>query len=125
MEQRQAEGAIFGQKEHGAPEQLFEKLGIGLHFVERDYYIMEESHMLITQRHSIPTDNRCQDIEDLRCSIEFMRVMYKTLEHLIHSPPHHLAARHYPRIQLVEDVFQVLALRGQLAVEEVEELLDE
>ncbi len=75
FEQGDGQGSIFGQEEHGTSEQLFIELGTGLHLVEGNDNVLEEDHVLVSQRDRESTDDARQDVEQLGCTVEFMCFM--------------------------------------------------
>jgi hypothetical protein len=72
FEQGDSQCSVLGEEEHGASEKLFIELGAGLHFMEWDDNVLEEDNVLVSQRDCEPTDDACEDVEELSCTVEFM-----------------------------------------------------
>jgi hypothetical protein len=62
--------------------------------VQRDYHILEEYNVLITEGYSESTDNGGQDIKEFSSPIEFVGLMNELIERLIDGFTDHLAAGH-------------------------------
>jgi hypothetical protein len=62
FEESDGEGAVFSQEQHGAAEELLVELGAGLHLVQGDDHILEEYHVLITERHCESTNNAGENV---------------------------------------------------------------
>ena len=66
----------------------------GLYFMQGDDDILEESNMFFPERHSESWDDACQDVEQLRCAIEFEGFMNERVEAVIDGLSDHLSPWH-------------------------------
>lgn len=56
IKQGNGEGSILCEEKHRASQELLVELRAGLHFVQRYNNVLEEYHMLVSQRYSESTD---------------------------------------------------------------------
>ena len=82
--------------------------------MQRDDDVLEEDHVLVSQRDSETTDDTGQDVQQLSCSVEFVNFVDQGKEALVDCLPDHLSSRNQFGVQLVEDVLQVISLYGLL-----------
>ena len=92
LEERNSQGAVLREEEHGAPEKLLVELAACLHLVERYDHIVEELNVLLPQGHSEPGDDARQDVEELGRTVEFMSLVDQSVEALINCLPNHLTS---------------------------------
>ena len=67
--------AILCQEEHGASQELLVELTARLHLMKWDDHILEENHVLVSQRHGEAADNGGEDIKKLGRAVEFVSLM--------------------------------------------------
>ena len=84
FQKRNSQSSILGQEEHRASQELLVERRAGLHFVEWDDDILEEDHVLVTERYGEAADDTCQDIEELGGTIELVVFMDKCIKAFIH-----------------------------------------
>ena len=125
LEERNSQGAVLREEEHGAPEELLVELAACLHLVERYDHIVEELNVLLPQGHSEPGDDARQDVEELGRAIELVRLVYQSVEALVHRLPDHFPSGNQLCIKLVQNVLEVVAFHRFFSVQQVEELLHE
>ena len=94
FEKRDSQCSILCKEKHGASEELLIELRACLYFVEWDDDILEEDHVLISQRDGESRDDTGKNIKKLSGTIEFMCFVDKTEEALIDSFPDHFTARY-------------------------------
>lgn len=94
LEQGDRQRAVLRQEEHRAPEQLLVELTACLHFVQWDDHILEENHMLVSERHCEAGNNGGENIEKLSSSIELVRLMDQGVEALVDRLSNHLSPRY-------------------------------
>lgn len=63
FEERNSQGTVFREEEHGASEQLLVELAACLHLVERNDHIVEELDVLLPQGYCKPGNNARQDVK--------------------------------------------------------------
>lgn len=93
--------------------------------MQRHYNVLEEDDVLVSERHRKARDDARQDVEQLGCAVEAVVFVDEQEEALVHGLADHLPARNQLGVQLVQDVFEVVALHGLFRVEQFEELLHE
>lgn len=71
--------------------------------------VLEEDHMLISQRHSKATDNACKNVEKLSRTIELMILMDKCEEAFVNGLSNHLSPRNQFSIQLVKNILEIIS----------------
>ena len=76
--------SIFSQEEHRASKELLVECGNCLNLVKWNDNVLEEDNMLISEWDSETTDDTCKDIEKLGSTIEFVSLMNKGKEALVH-----------------------------------------
>jgi len=62
FEEWDSKRAIFCEEEHGAAEQLLVKLTTGLNFVQGDYNILEEYHVLVSEGYGKARNDTGEDV---------------------------------------------------------------
>jgi hypothetical protein len=112
-------------------------LGAGLDFVQWDDHVFEENNVLFSERDRESTDDRSEDVEQLSCSVELVRLVDEGVKAFVNGFSDHLSSRdelsyrllkidiYYLGVELVENVLKVVSLNRLLRVEELEELLHE
>ena len=126
----EGQGAVLAEEEHGAPQQLLKEEVAGLDFVEGDDDGLEELHVLFAERDCEAADDGGQDVEELGRPVELVVFVDEGQEAVVDGLADHLPTRHqlrlgcatYLRVQLVQDVLQVLALVVFLRVKELQKL---
>ena len=93
--------------------------------MQRDNHIIEEEHVLVSQRHRKARDDARQDVQQLCCAVKLMRFVDEGVEALIHGLPDHFSARDQLGVELVQDILEVVTLDRLLRIEQVKELLHE
>lgn len=93
--------------------------------MKRNNDVLEERNMLVSEGDSESRNDGGQDVKEFSSSVEFMRFVNEGVEGLILCLPNHLASGHELGIQLVENVFKVVAFYRFLRVKKFKELLDE
>ena len=92
--------------------------------MERDYYIVEENDVFISQWYRKPTNNTSEDIKKFSSSIEFMTLVDEFEKTLVHGLSYHLSARYKFGIELVQNIFEVVSLNRLFCIEELKEFLN-
>ena len=62
--------------------------------MKRDDNILEEYHMLLSERNGESRNDTCQDVQELGGTIEFMVFVDEGVETLVHRLSNHLASGH-------------------------------
>ena len=124
FQQRDSQSSVFCQEQHGASEELLVELRASLHFVERDDNVLEENYMLISEGDSETTNDTGQDIKKLSGTIEFVVLVDKSEEALVHGLSNHLSSWNKLGIELVKNVLKIVSLDGLFGIEKLEELLN-
>lgn len=83
LDEEGGERGVFGEEEHGAPEELLVVELAGLDLVERDDDGLEEDHVLLPERHGEPADDAGQDVEQLGGSVELVVLVDQAVEAVV------------------------------------------
>lgn len=116
---------VLRDEKHRASEELAVELLAGLDLVQWDDDGLEEVDVLLSKRDGEAGDDRGEDVEQFRSSVELEVLVDEGVEAVSDGLPDHLPPRDKLGVQPMEDVLQVLPLLWLLTVEELEELLDE
>ena len=93
--------------------------------MKRDDNVLEEDDVLISEGNSESTDDTGQNVEKLGRAVEFVILVDQCEEALVDGLTDHFSSRHKLRVQLMQNVFQVVSLDRLLGVEQLKELLHE
>ena len=91
--------------------------------MEGNINVLELENVLISQRNCETTDDGCVDIQKLGGTVEFVVLVDKSEEALVHCLSNHFSSWDKFGIQLVENVLQVVSLNRFLGVEQLQEFL--
>ena len=85
--------------------------------MEWDDNVLEEDDMLISERNSESTDDTRQNVQKLGRAVEFVILVDQRKEALVDGLTNHFSSWYELRVQLMENVFQVVSLYRLLGVE--------
>jgi hypothetical protein len=88
-----------------------------LNFVKSNYDVLEESDMFFSQRNSETRNDGSQNIQELRCTVEFEILVDQTVETVIDSLSDHLSSGNQFSVESMKDVLQILPFSGLFRVE--------
>ena len=125
LQERDGQGSVLGQEEHGASQELLVELRASLDLVQGDDDVLEKDDVFLSQWHCESANNTSQNVQQLGRAVEFMGLVDQGEEALVDGLADHLSARNQLGVELVQDVLEVVSLDGLLRVEELEEFLHE
>jgi len=71
---------------------------------------LKENYVFVPKWYCKSRNNRCQDIQKLGCTVEFMGLMDQKEEGLVNGLSNHLSSWDQFGIELMQDVLQVISL---------------
>ena len=94
LKQGDGQCAILREEEHRASQQLLVELTACLHLVQWDDHILEENHVLVSERHGEAGDDGGEDVEKLSGTVELVRLVDQGVEALVDGLSDHLSPWH-------------------------------
>lgn len=125
FEKGNSQSSILGQEEHGASKKLLIELRAGLDLVEGNDDVLEEDDVLISKWNCKTTDDTCQDVKKLSCTVELVIFVNESKKAFIHCLSNHLSSGNQFGVQFMKDVFQVISLNGLFGIKELQKFLHE
>lgn len=83
-----------------------------LDFVKSNYDVLEESDVFFSQRNSKTRNDGSQNIQELRCAVEFEIFVDQTVETVIDSLSDHLSSGNQFSVEPMKDVLEILSFSG-------------